>query len=209
MDPTHQIALTRNREHRLWPRIVDDLPRQCPACRDKEMEPHLLRERNEIADVAAAAALAVVRIARHLVRAARELQAVRCHDEQAVGGHADVHAVKEQIADRNKRALQPTTLDAKERPKAHGSRKEQIDQLISLPLHPREIRQPSNGKHHVEDAEKGQEYRACQQSADRPRQKRLDALKPRHANVPNAKEEHGGEQCHEQEHTDEEPLLWP
>ena len=90
------------------------------------MEPHLLRERDEIADVAAAAALAVVRIARHLVRTASKLQTVRCYDEQAVGGHADVHAMKEQIADRDKRALQPTTLTPKSAPRRTAAGKSRL-----------------------------------------------------------------------------------
>ena len=120
------------------------------------------------------------------MRAARELQAVRCHDEQAVGGHADVHAVKEQIADRNKRALQPTTLDAKERPKAHGSRKEQIDQRVRLFLKNMQKRQSENRSDHAQDAETREKYDAREEDAEHERQIGIDFEQTEVAHAPDS-----------------------
>ena len=69
------------------------------------MKAHLLGECHKVADVAATTSLAVIRVARHLMRAARKLQAVRRYNEQTVCGHANMHAVKEQVAHGNERSF--------------------------------------------------------------------------------------------------------
>ena len=171
------------------------------------MESHLLRERDEIADIAAAASLAVVRIARHLVRTARELQAVRRHDEQPIRGDADVHPVKQEIAHRDERALQAPPLDAKDGAEPHGGGEKEVDQLVRLPLHPRHIGQPRDREHHVEDPKEGHQNRNRKERPEPPRQHRLNPREPRHTDVPYGKEERRREQCHEREHPDEKPFF--
>ena len=141
------------------------------------------------------------------MRAARELQTVRRDDKQTIGRHTDVHTVKEQIAHGNKRALKFPAFYTEYCTKAHSGGKEQVDQLIRLPLHPRQIRQSRNREHHIEDAEKGEQDEECEHTSNDPRQERLNALKPRHADVPDPKEEHRRKPCHKEQHTDEESLF--
>ena len=118
------------------------------------------------------------------MRAACELQAVRRHDEQTVGRHADMHPMKEQITHGNKGSLELSPLYAEDGAEAHRRRKEQIDEFIGLTLHPRQIRQPRNRQHHIEYTEKREQNRAGKHSTDRPRQERLNAFEPRHADIP-------------------------
>ena len=75
-----------------------------------------MRQRHEGTDVTGAAALAVLRVPRDLMRARSELQAVRCHDEQTVSRHADAHAVEQEVADRDERTLELAAPDAKDGP---------------------------------------------------------------------------------------------
>ena len=115
--------------------------------------------------------------------------------------------MKEQIADRDERPLEPAPLDAKYRAEAHCRRKEQIDQLVHLPLHPRQIRQPRDGKHHIENPEEGQQDGKRQRPPDNPRQCRLNALKPRYTDVPYTKKKRRCEHGHEKQHPDKEAFF--
>ena len=156
-----------------------------------------------------AAALAVVRIPCNLVRAAGELQAVWCHDEQLVRRYADLPPSKQQIAHRDKGTLEPTSLDAEDVSEIDRKRKERIDELIRLLLQDRQIRPTTHGEHHIEDAKKGKKDHSREHDAQKCRQPRLDGCQAWHADIADEKEHERHAYARKGEHTDEKSFFRP
>ena len=189
LDAAHEITLTGNRQYGLRPRLIDDLPGECPACRYEEMEAHLLRKRHQRTDVTTAAAFAVIRIPRDLMRAGRKLQAVRRHHEQSFSRYPDAQSAEQQVADRNERSFQPPFADAEWPPQLHRQRKQQIDELIGLTPQERQIAQSRHGQGHIDEAQRRSSCQDGKDAADHSRQHRSNLRESGAGNIPDAIEQ--------------------
>ena len=179
-----QIAFAGNRHDRLRANLLDRLARERAARHDEEMEAHLIGKIHESADVAAAAALAVVRVARNLVRARRKLQAMRRDNEKLVRMHLDAAMVDDLVADLDEGAFDASPVEAEHLADHDGYGKEQIDQRVRLLLKNMQERQAENRPDHAQDAETREKYDAREEDAEHERQIGIDFEQTEVAHAP-------------------------
>ena len=208
MDSAHEVALAGNGEHCLGACLFYDLPRQGAACRHEEVEAHFLRQFHQIADIATAAAFAVVRISRNLVGTGCELQTVWRKNQQTIRRDSDTAMGKEQIAYRDKGGFQLPPRFSEKLSKLYRDGKQEPDQLIGLLLQHTGKGPALDGQYHIADAARHEKRKKCQQNSYHGRQSCMEIFQSQIAESPYTEKYQREQRNGEQKQSEEPSFLW-